>query len=52
MLEKNDVKAQVEFSLNLRKGIGPPVIDVTVGKDRMGIKNLSDCLRKGQLHCR
>ena len=34
-LRKNDVKAQVEFTLKLWKGLQSPVIDVTVTKDSL-----------------
>ena len=29
-VRKNDVEAQIEFSLKLGKGLGSPVIDITV----------------------
>ena len=32
---KNDVEAQLEFTWKLRKGLGSPVIDVTVKKDSL-----------------
>ena len=32
---QSDVEAQVEFSFNVRKGLGSPVIDVRVKKDSL-----------------
>ena len=34
-LRKNDVEAEVEFSLKLLKGFGSPVIDVSVSNDSL-----------------